>query len=619
MNIITHIEGSIQGLAGTVRVYWREVLCVLLLILVAGTLRLYSFSEYLHFELDQARDARVVLDVLQSGTIADLPLLGPRAGGTFLRLPPAFYELQYLSGLIFGATIPGIAIFVPILGVMTVVLLYALIRLFASRHVSFAVALLYAVSPFAVFTSRYAWNPNPLPFFLLLGLYGWVRATTVPRLQKRQEDIVDKKNLNIRIGSREVWYALAAVGFGVAMQLHTLAFLLIPCVLLGDLVLRRVVLTLRCTHVLAFLLPLTLIFTPLVLSEWASNGQNTIEFIKAFSGHGGNKSRSIVEKLYEETRVTTYTLGAVFSGSENLEIPRWKKGEDDAVVCNERCQKYFIPAVFLLLCIGFVYLAHFFIWYERRRYFTTYFFAVVTLTTLGLMGTWAIYTLLAFDLAPRFYLLALPFYFLGLAVVVVRFPRIGWILLIASLGLSICHTYERFTLLSSSRIAPTVLPYPDRIAKESAIVPLSNMEELVEDLRLRATVVGQGTVAPIYLSSEPEYQRAFRVLIQARGVPSDGLPVVPTHSQAVYALVVRTGSDIADAVEKYLVNYTLTATTIRANLTVLSLLPKDSNLPELAPAVATPVPVMTESDAEEGFAKRHTWRTWWQWYGERNK
>lgn len=616
MNIITYIGQSIQS---AVRTSSREILCVILLIVVAGGLRLYGFTEYLHFELDQARDARVVLDVLQNGSIADLPLLGPRAGGTFLRLPPAFYELQYLSGLVFGATIPGIGLFVPILGVAAVVLLYALIRLFGSRHVAFAVALLYAVSPFAVFTSRYAWNPNPLPFFILLGLYGWIRATTIPQLQLRQKSNSDQKTPSIRPGNRELWYVVAAVGFGIAMQLHTLAFLLIPCVLLGDLILRRLIFTFRCTHVLAFLLPITILFTPLLLSEWASNGQNTMEFIKAFQGHGGDKPRAIAEKLYEETRITTYTAGAIFAGSESLEIPRWKMGDADAVVCNDRCQKYFIPAGFLLLCIGFLYLTLFLTWYERRRYFTTFFFAVVTLSTLGLLGTWAIYTLLAFDLAPRFYLLALPFYFLGFSVLVVRFPRIGWILLIAAIGLSVCHTYERFALLASSRATHTVLPYPDRIAKESALVPLSNMQELVEDLRLRATVVGQGTVAPIYLSSEPEYQRAFRVLIQSRGLVSDGLPVVPTHSQAVYVLVVRTGSDLGDAVEKYLSRYTWTNTAIRANLTVLSLVPKNSSLPELAPVVANPVPVVAESDAEEGFAKRHTWRTWWQWYGERNK
>jgi 4-amino-4-deoxy-L-arabinose transferase-like glycosyltransferase len=619
MNIITHIERSIQGLAGTTRVYWREVLCVLLLILVAGSLRLYGFSEYLHFELDQARDARVVLEVLQAGNIADLPLLGPRAGGTFLRLPPVFYELQYLSGLVFGATIPGIALFVPILGAGAVVLLYALVRLFASRHAAFGVALLYAVSPFTVFTSRYAWNPNPLPFFLLLGLYGWVRATTVPRLQKRQEGIADKKTPNIRIGSREIWYALAGLAFGTAMQLHTLAFLLVPCVLLGDLVLRRVVFSLRVTHLLAFALPILILFTPLILSEWATGGQNTTEFIQAFQGHGGDKPRSIVEKLYEETRITTYTLGAIFSGSESLEIPRLRLGEADMVVCNERCQKYFIPAGFLLLCVVFLYVALLFTWYERRRYFTTYFFAVVTLATLGLFGTWGMYTLLAYDLAPRFYILALPFYFLGLSVLVVRFPRVGWILLIASIGLSVCHTYERFQSLVAARTTPTVLPYPDRIAKESAIVPLANMEELVEGLRLRATVVGQGTAAPIYLSSEPEYQRAFRVLIQISGVASDGLPVVPTHSKAVYVLVVRTGSDIDDAAEKYLVNYTLKNTTVYANLTALSLEPKSLVLPPEAPIVAAPTVVVTDTDVEEGFAKRHTWASWWNWYKERNK
>ncbi len=66
------------------------------IILVGVFLRAYNFSDWLHFELDQARDARVIDEGLK-GSFLDLPLLGPKAAGTALRLPPGFYYLEYFG------------------------------------------------------------------------------------------------------------------------------------------------------------------------------------------------------------------------------------------------------------------------------------------------------------------------------------------------------------------------------------------------------------------------------------------------------------------------------------------------------------------------------------------
>src|SRR3989338_6583925 len=71
-------------------------------------LRTYHFSDWLHFELDQARDVRVI-DTALDGSATDLPLLGPKAGGTFLRLAPGFYYLEYVSALVFGRVPAGMA------------------------------------------------------------------------------------------------------------------------------------------------------------------------------------------------------------------------------------------------------------------------------------------------------------------------------------------------------------------------------------------------------------------------------------------------------------------------------------------------------------------------------
>src|SRR3989344_2156954 len=104
------------------------VLVALLAILLLGFfLRAYNFSDWLHFELDQSRDARVI-DAALVGGPGELTLLGPKAGGTFLRLAPGFYYLQYISGLIFGGTPSGIAVVVMLLSVCSLPFFYLLLR-----------------------------------------------------------------------------------------------------------------------------------------------------------------------------------------------------------------------------------------------------------------------------------------------------------------------------------------------------------------------------------------------------------------------------------------------------------------------------------------------------------
>ncbi|MBD3300813.1 MAG: hypothetical protein GF347_05685, partial [Candidatus Moranbacteria bacterium] len=63
----------------------KKYYSLLLLVLLLGIfLRVYRHNDFLHFELDQARDALIVDAALENG-IGELPLLGPRAAGTMLR------------------------------------------------------------------------------------------------------------------------------------------------------------------------------------------------------------------------------------------------------------------------------------------------------------------------------------------------------------------------------------------------------------------------------------------------------------------------------------------------------------------------------------------------------
>ncbi len=63
----------------------RWIYALSVVIAVGAFLRLYHFEDWMHYQLDQARDFRVVYAAMEYGP-GELPLQGPRAAGSFLRL-----------------------------------------------------------------------------------------------------------------------------------------------------------------------------------------------------------------------------------------------------------------------------------------------------------------------------------------------------------------------------------------------------------------------------------------------------------------------------------------------------------------------------------------------------
>jgi 4-amino-4-deoxy-L-arabinose transferase-like glycosyltransferase len=182
----------------------------LILILTLGLFfRAYHFSDWLHFELDQARDARVIDHALEGG-MGELPLLGPKAGGTFFRLGPAYYYLQYVSALVFGGTPAGMAIIVLLTSVASIGIFFMLVRRLFPDWLALLITLAFSVSEYFIMYGRFAWNPNMLPFFILLGMYALLRS----------------------VGGSERnpgrWFLVSIFAFGVATELHFLAFLAVP-------------------------------------------------------------------------------------------------------------------------------------------------------------------------------------------------------------------------------------------------------------------------------------------------------------------------------------------------------------------------------------------------------
>lgn len=191
----------------------HRVMLVLFFILIIGSVfKLTNFSELVRFNADQVRDTRVIETIAETG---EFPLLGPKAGGTAFKLGPAFYYLEYFSASLFGMTPEGIALIFPLLGVASIGLFFLLFRRFFPVPLALGLTALYATAFYFTKYSRFAWNPNAIPFFLI----AFFLLVLLLREAKGRQ--------------RLFYYGALGLVMGIGMQLHTTLLLLTPAVFLA--------------------------------------------------------------------------------------------------------------------------------------------------------------------------------------------------------------------------------------------------------------------------------------------------------------------------------------------------------------------------------------------------
>jgi len=180
--------------------YWLITFVVLL----ALFLRLFRISSYMTFLGDEGRDALVWLRMLHG----KFTLIGPQTSIGNMYLGPLYYYLMLPFYVLLGTAGPsiGVALFA---GATTFLLWYCGKEWF-SEKVGLLAAFFYAISPTAIVLSRSSWNPNVMPFFAILAVWGiwqfWVK-------------------------DKYCWLAIEGVLLSFATQSHYLGLLLIPVVL----------------------------------------------------------------------------------------------------------------------------------------------------------------------------------------------------------------------------------------------------------------------------------------------------------------------------------------------------------------------------------------------------
>lgn len=271
------------------------------IITAAIFLRFFHFHDWLLFRGDQAREAVIISQAIENGP-EYLPLLGPRAAqvnsnGDYLRLGPAFYYLQYISAWLFDSTDPAVFAYPDLLfSLLTIPLLYLFARLIIKRFPSLMVAALYGSSFITIYFSRFAWNPNSVPFFSLLTIYALLRFSH-----------------EIKYFRKITWLAVGTASLAIASQLHFLAlFTLFPTSLIYFFIRYRIWDIKRIrknrpflnkqfwVYMLIAVSVITITYSPVIISELATGGSNSTSFIKAFSTKP--QSQPLAEKLLEHMR-----------------------------------------------------------------------------------------------------------------------------------------------------------------------------------------------------------------------------------------------------------------------------------------------------------------------------
>ncbi|KKQ15155.1 MAG: hypothetical protein US25_C0010G0001, partial [Candidatus Moranbacteria bacterium GW2011_GWE1_36_7] len=375
----------------------KVAIALFLIVVAAFFVRVYNFDDWLYFKMDQGRDANLIGNAIENGPMM-LPLLGPRAGATqvdngFLRLGPAYYYFQYISGKIFNSTEPQIFAYPDLFfSILAIILLYFFSRLYFSKRISLAITTMYAFSFIIIEYSRFAWNPNSLQFFVLLTFFALLKMLNEEKMKKKL-----------------TWIALWSLALAIGSQLHFFGFF----VLLGAsglfILLRfkfwrkerlqefssTIFWKKMSLYAITFLAVFAFFYTPVIVSDVMKKGENVGNFVQALSSKPSNKP--FIEKIGKNFQENTKYYCLITTSSCNV-----GRLENNALLAT---------FTIILLVSAMILAVRAF---RKEKAGTRKDFLLLFFIWIGVF--FVLTTPVSFDLRPRFFILvfAVPFILIGI-------------------------------------------------------------------------------------------------------------------------------------------------------------------------------------------------------------
>jgi 4-amino-4-deoxy-L-arabinose transferase-like glycosyltransferase len=184
------------------------LILLILIILLAAFLRFWRLPDYMTFLGDEGRDALAVKRMIVDHKFR---LIGPVTSIGNMYLGPLYYYLILPAMVISRLSPVGPAAMVALLGIITAGLVFWFGQEWVGKKAALIAALFYALSPIVIIYSRSSWNPNVMPFFALIAMFGIWRVW-------RQRQFW--------------WLPIIGLSLSFTLQSHWLGLLLFPAVFL---------------------------------------------------------------------------------------------------------------------------------------------------------------------------------------------------------------------------------------------------------------------------------------------------------------------------------------------------------------------------------------------------
>jgi len=550
--------------------YNKRVLIILICIIcLGGFLRFYNTSKWMHYELDQVRDYKVVHTAVKQG-ISYLPLQGPRAAGsvtiadnpdklgyggkTTLRLGPLFYYIEYISAILFGDTPYGSIVLIIFLSVASIVLFYLLINIFFSEKISLGLTTVFTSSLFFISYSRFSWNPNLIPFFSLLSLYSLLKAMN-PKAKSKKE--------------RGWWLILCSGSFAFLSNMHFLALIAFGGIIFITILFIRPKISIK------FWLASALVFcalnTPLIINDFKTNGENSKAFLSSIL-NSNKKEHSIFEKITREALVFSRYNWISITGFQRAEIPMIKR---NSLVCDKNCKEGLTSGLISLIILIFGFFMSFYLYLNSKEAQKKNFLIIVLVWSII---SFVLYLPLSYDFSGRFFLIFAPvsLIFVGIILYTINDIKYGTILvnaiLFSLIVSNLWFTFEYFLELKQSSVNINFDNRRDYILGEKTRITYMQISDVFDYMIEKQ----QKNNFPIFLHGQSEFERVFRKFNYEKNVlrrlPKE---LKPLYRNANYFLIIRTQSDFEKVFAKYIKAFDIIEKRSFGTITIYYVKPKE--------------------------------------------
>ncbi len=592
----------------------NKVVIIFITILALGFfLRAFKFNDWMHYQLDQARDFRIIHAAMEYGP-GELTLQGPKAAGnvmikskgsdiaddkTTLRLGPLFYYMEYVSALIFGNTPAGSIILILVFSFLTIPLFYIFVREFFSQKISLALMTIFAVSIFFVTYSRFGWNPNLMPFFMLAFIYSLLQATSKNKTClgrtlnffkqfKNNSNFLNNKILN-KIGKKIEsvssyfnnnpekqngwWLVVASVSLAFLSNMHFLAFTIAPIIAVAYIVWTRPRIALK--YWLGAIAIFIFLNIPLIINDVKTDGENYKAFISALTTKSEKDTHSLFEKLVRNGGEHTRYNWLILTGDQQAELPEIS---DRDIKCDHNCKEGFFRGIisFAILFLGVV-AGTFLFWKEKEIERINFLKIIILWLGVNFMA----YLPLSYDLAPRFFLLSGPLVLVLWGMVLITALQSGkkylqivvWLITLIFIISNLVFVFLYFSELSQAKNNPNLKIETDYILKEKNRITLEQMEEIVNYM----TEKHQENGYPIFIDAQAEFKRAFWERIDVRDIPRSHISkdLKSLYREGNYFIIIRTQSNEKSYLKQFKKGMDVANTEVFGTLTLYELKPKD--------------------------------------------